>query len=68
MKKNFLSSTMTFKDWEIEKFEKKIENFLKKDYYIILTNIIKKKFKNNGANQIVKDIKKEIKLYDKNNR
>ena len=68
MKKNFLSSTMTFKDWEIEKFEKKIENFLKKDYYIILTNIIKKKFKNNGANQIVKDIKKEFKLYDKNNR
>lgn len=67
MKKNNLSSTMTFKDWEKEKFKKKIENFLKKDYYTILSNIIKKKFKNNGANQIVKDIKKELKLYDKNN-
>ena len=58
---------MNFKDWEKVKFKKKIENFLKKDYYTILSNIIKKKFKNNGANQIVKDIKKELKLYDKNN-
>ncbi len=67
MKKNILSSSMNFKDWEKVKFKKKIENFLKKDYYTILSNIIKKKFKNNGANQIVKDIKKELKLYDKNN-
>lgn len=68
MKKNFFCSTMTYKDWENKKFKKKIENFIQKNYYSILNNIIKKKFKNNGANQIVKDIKKELKLYDQNNR
>ena len=68
MKKNFFSSTMNYRDWEKDKFKKKLEEFLKKDYYFILTNIRKKKFKNDGAKQIVKDIKKELKLYDKNNR
>jgi len=59
---------MTYNDWKKEKIKKKIEVFIKKDYDLILKNIISNKFKNNGSTQITTDIKKElIKFYDKNN-
>lgn len=68
MKKNNLCSTMTYSDWNKTKFQKKIDSFLKREYDFILRNIFKKKFKNDGSLQIVKDIKKELKKYGKNYR
>tara|TARA_B100000963_G_scaffold341155_1_gene340554 strand:+ start:1924 stop:3054 length:1131 start_codon:yes stop_codon:yes gene_type:complete len=67
MKKKNFSSTMNYKDWEEQRFKIKIESFLKKDYKTIKNKVSKNKFKNNGASQIVQDIKKELKkFYDKN--
>ena len=69
MNKKHLCSTITYNDWDKYKLKKKIDIFVKKDYDLILRNIQKNNFKNNGSTQIVKDIKKEIKkFYDKNNR
>lgn len=66
MKKNNLCSSMTYSDWSKDRFKKKIDSFLKREYNFILRNILKNKFKNDGSTQIVKDIKKELKKYGKN--
>ena len=63
MKKKKLCSSMTYDDWDKNIFHKKIEIFVKRDYHSILKNIKKNKFKNNGAKQIVDDIKKQMKGY-----
>ena len=67
MREKKYSGTMNYKDWSYKNFRKKLENFLKKDFFIIKKTLLRKKFKNNGAKEIVNDIKKELKnFYDKN--
>ena len=67
IKKNNLCSSMTYLDWNKTRFQKKIDSFIKRDYDNVLRNIFKRNFKNNGSLQIAKDIKMELKKYDKNN-
>ena len=58
---------MNYTDWSYKNFRKKVESFLKRDYFTVKKNLLRKKFKNNGAKEIVNDIKKELKkFYDKN--
>ncbi|MDA8618996.1 hypothetical protein N9L17_03865 [Candidatus Pelagibacter bacterium] len=67
MREKKYSGTMNYKDWSYKNFRKKLENFLKKDFFQTKKILSRKKFKNNGAKEIVNDIKKELKkFYDKN--
>ena len=67
MRNEKYSGTMNYTDWSYKNFRKKVESFLKRDYFTVKKNLLRKKFKNNGAKEIVNDIKKELKkFYDKN--
>jgi UDP-N-acetylglucosamine:LPS N-acetylglucosamine transferase len=62
IKKKNLAAIIKDHEWRPKTFKKMIDRFFKYRINFIISNLKKFRIKNNGAQDIVKDIKKELKL------